>query len=182
MQENWRPIPGYEDCYAVSDQGRIARTATYGKNPQPRWKIMKPRRKRGGYMVAHLCKDGKDRDLMVHRLVWAAFGGDVPDGLEVNHKSGDKADNSLSNLEVVTKSENMLHAFRVLGRKPTYKTQYGSQQGCAKLTEGDIPDIFRLHRDGLNYRQIAARYYVTPECIGYVIRRKQWRHVDIATA
>ena len=111
-----------------------------------------------------------------------SFQGDVPEKLELNHKSGAKDDNSLGNLELVTKSENMLHAFRVLGRRPTYKTQYGSQQGAAKLTEADIPEIFALHRSGLKNTEIAAKYDVSAVCIGLVINRKRWRHVEVATA
>jgi len=183
MQENWKPIPGYEDCYAVSDKGRIARTATYGKNPQLRWKFMKPRRKRGGYMVAHLCKDGKDRDLIVHRLVWTAFCGEVPDGLEINHKNGQKDDNTLENLEVVTKSENMIHAYEVLGWRPSPHRNFarGSRTGNAKLTEAEIPEILRLHRSGLKNTEIAQMFNVSAVLIGLVVRRKAWRHVDIAT-
>lgn len=182
MQENWKPFPDYEEIYAVSDQGRIARTSTYGRNPRPVWKIMKPRPKKRGYMVAHVCKDGKDKDVLMHRAVWRAFCDEIPDGMEINHKNGITSDNRLENLEVVTRSENSIHAFRVLGRKNFYVVQRGSKQGGSKLTEADIPEIFKLFRSGMSYKEIASRHSVTPECIGFVIRRKQWRHVDIATA
>lgn len=48
---------------------------------------------------------------LIHVLVTVAFLGDCPNGKEVNHKNGDKSDNRLTNLEYVTHSENMKHAF-----------------------------------------------------------------------
>lgn len=51
----------------------------------------------------------------IHRLVAEAFL-DRPDGCDqVNHKSGDKSDNSAANLEWVTQSQNMVHAVHALG-------------------------------------------------------------------
>jgi len=182
MQENWKPFPDYEEIYAVSDQGRLARTSTYGENPRPVWKIMKPRPKKRGYMVAHVCKDGKDKDVLMHRAVWRAFCDEIPDGMEINHKNGITSDNRLENLEIVTRSENSIHAFRILGRKPTYRTHYGSQQGNAKLTENDIPRIIELHNSGLKYTEIAPMFNVSAVLIGLVVRRKTWRHVNVATS
>jgi hypothetical protein len=44
-------------------------------------------------------------------LVWEAFNGPIPDRLEVNHRNGNKRDNRLENLELVTRSQNMAHAY-----------------------------------------------------------------------
>lgn len=52
---------------------------------------------------------------LVHRLVATAFIGTIPKGKEVNHKNGNKQDNRVDNLEVVTHKENMNHAVAVLG-------------------------------------------------------------------
>lgn len=54
----------------------------------------------------------------IHRLVAITF---IPNELKkpcVNHINGVKYDNRSENLEWVTYSENELHSFRVLGKKP----------------------------------------------------------------
>lgn len=53
----------------------------------------------------------------LHRIIAQKFVGDVA-GLEVNHKDGNRSNNHISNLELVTRSENQIHSYRVLGRKP----------------------------------------------------------------
>ena len=47
---------------------------------------------------------------LVHRLVMSTFSPTEVSTLDVNHIDGDKANNTLSNLEWVTKSENTRHA------------------------------------------------------------------------
>lgn len=53
------------------------------------------------------------RHWMAHRLIWESVNGPIPKGLEINHINGIKDDNRLVNLELVTRSENGLHAFRI---------------------------------------------------------------------
>lgn len=49
----------------------------------------------------------------LHRLVAEHFIGDpLPKETDVNHKDGNKQNNSASNLEWCTRSENMKHAIR----------------------------------------------------------------------
>lgn len=61
--------------------------------------------------------DGRQVTLRVHLLVAAAFMGPTPNGLEVNHIDGVKANCATSNLEFVTHSANMKHAY-ALGLNP----------------------------------------------------------------
>lgn len=50
----------------------------------------------------------------VHRLVAMMFLDDYSEDLQVNHKNGNKDDNRVENLEMVTNSQNVLHAWRSL--------------------------------------------------------------------
>jgi len=45
----------------------------------------------------------------VHRLVVESFIGPIADGLEVNHKDLNKHNNNVSNLEIVTRRQNIIH-------------------------------------------------------------------------
>ena len=54
---------------------------------------------------------------LVHRLVAKAWLASTWfEGAEVNHRDGNKRNNHISNLEWVTRQENELHSYRVLGK------------------------------------------------------------------
>lgn len=65
-----------------------------------------------------------------HRMIWQHVNGQIPDGMEINHKNGIKTDNRIENLELVTKSENALHAY-----KTGLSKRSGAMNGRAKLDE-----------------------------------------------
>lgn len=177
MSVEWRPVVGYEECYAVSDEGFVVRTATYGRRPKPCWKPCKPRVKKG-YLAFHLCKDGIDKDVLGHIMVWRAFFGDVPAGLEINHINSKRGDNGLGNLELMTRSENVAYAFSHNGRPPANNPKYGSDNAGAKLTEADIPKIMAMHRSGMFQKDIGKTFNVTGVLIGKIVRGETWRHVS----
>lgn len=49
----------------------------------------------------------------------------------------------------------------------------------AKLTEKDIPVIFRLSKDGVSQRQIAARYGVSQQLVTAVLQRRAWANIPV---
>jgi len=99
IKEEWRPIPGYFGLYDASNFGRI-RSLKFGKV-----KILKPFGKKD-YLRIELNKDGKRKRYSVHRLVYEAFNGEIPEGMQVNHINEIKTDNSLWNLNLMTPKEN----------------------------------------------------------------------------
>lgn len=103
FKEVWKPVPGYEG-YMVSDLGRV-KSLNYkhtGKEV-----ILIPVKARGDYLRVGLYKDGKVKKFSVHRLVWIAFNGPIPEGYEINHINEDKTDNRLENLNLMTRKENI---------------------------------------------------------------------------
>ena len=52
----------------------------------------------------------------VSHIVWRAFNGDIPEGMQIDHKNKDRKDNSLENLQLLTPSENMKKSYEQ-GRK-----------------------------------------------------------------
>ena len=102
--EHWRSIAGYDGLYEVSDLGRIK---SLGNDKSRKEKTLKPGKNQGGYLHVGLCKDCHTKRLLVHRLVAEAF---IPNtqGLEtVNHKDEDKTNNSVANLEWMSKKDNL---------------------------------------------------------------------------
>ena len=74
-------------------------------------KPMKPSKNHGGYLITTLMIDGKRKTIPIHIAVAKTFLGDKSkDGLEVNHKDGNKENNCVDNLEWITHKENMIHS------------------------------------------------------------------------
>lgn len=100
--EQWKDIFGYDGVYQVSDLGRV-RSKKYGY-----WRVMNPRNVNGGYLKVDLCKDGKRKPFLVHRLVASAFiENDNIFNTEVNHIDECKQNNRVSNLEYCDRSYNL---------------------------------------------------------------------------
>ena len=182
MTENWKPVYGYEDCYAVSDRGNIVRTSLTKKRVTQKWRPVKPKTNQGGYKQFGLCREKIKSHRLVHRLVWEAFNGPIKPGMQINHLNGKKTDNRLSNLEVCTPSQNTMHGFRVLGRAAPNFPSYGSKNGSAKLNEQQVSEILTLYATG-EHRQVdlGKRYGVSQRAISLITRREKWQHVTAAT-
>lgn len=69
-----------------------------------------------GYYQIKLLSNKTRKTFYVHRLVWETFKGKIPKGYEINHKDHNKANNDLSNLELVTHSENVKKAVKFHGK------------------------------------------------------------------
>ena len=103
INEEWKPVEGFEGLYEVSSLGRV-KSLNY--NHTGKEKILRHRKCRNGYLLVDLCRDGKRKTLLIHRLVAIAFLTN-PEGLpEVNHKDEVKINNCVNNLEWVSKSYN----------------------------------------------------------------------------
>ena len=73
-------------------------------------RLVKPGPNRAHYLIVDFCRAGKYTKRRVHRVVWEAFNGPIPDRLEINHKNLIRTDNRLDNLELLTHQQNIQHA------------------------------------------------------------------------
>jgi len=119
MQEIWKKVIGYEAFYEVSNLGNVKslnRKGRYIRNNREvfyseKGKNIKPNLS-GRYARIALTAEGKTKHFSVHRLVALAFIPNIEYKLQVNHKNGNKFDNSVENLEWATASENTKHAYQ----------------------------------------------------------------------
>ena len=111
-EESWRPIPGFEGEYEVSDQGRVRSLDRIVMCCGPekgmyesvkKGKILScSTQKRGSYQTLPI----KGKTFKVHSLVLLAFVGPRPKDHDVCHIDGDARNNNLSNLKYGLRSEN----------------------------------------------------------------------------
>ena len=167
--EKWLPVIGYEGWYEVSDLGRVKRAragaSTYAG------KILNPWLN-GGYICVNLLKNGKRKTIKVHRLVAHSFIGPCRKGKEVNHIDGNKKNSSLCNLEYVTHSENILHAFAI-GKS----SKVGERNSSNKLTEDDVYEVRERLDSGETQVSIAKSFGVKQATISSISRGETWTHL-----
>ena len=115
-----------------------------------------------GYATVVIYVDSVRTNFFVHRLVAKQFIPNPENKPEVNHIDGNKLNNNVSNLEWVSKSENIRHAIDT--GLMTYKTgvnhhnsrsvlsssgvEYGSLIEASKDVKGDSSAIIRAIRSG----------------------------------
>jgi hypothetical protein len=156
VTEIWKDVVGYEGLYQVSNLGRVK--SYYAKNgvlsDTPR--LLGGKRDKDGYVEVRLCKNGRVAYKRAHRLVVSHFlTGDM--SLQVNHIDGDKSNNRVDNLELVTAKENVVHAHRV-GLHKGCATKVIVLRDCEKKVFGSIgeaAEYFGVHRGW--FRDIAKR-------------------------
>lgn len=95
----WKDIPNYEGEYQVNNIGQVRSLKTN--------KILKQCLS-SNYWSVTLSKNGKIKGKRVHQLMAMAFLGHVPNGfkLVVDHIDGNKLNNDLNNLQILTHREN----------------------------------------------------------------------------
>lgn len=133
--EQWAVVEGFA-AYEVSTAGRVRRIGSDS--------LLTPQMINGGYWKVQFWKGGRNHNRLIHVLVAAAFIGPCPAGKEVNHKNGrEKWNNAVSNLEYMTRSQNMKHAYATGLRKPSVeqmiakrrqpRVQVGCACGCGEM-------------------------------------------------
>jgi DNA-binding XRE family transcriptional regulator len=159
-----KDIPNFEGLYAVDIDGNVY---AYPNLAHRNEKQLKPRLRKNGYLYVSLRKDGKTIDCTIHRLVAKTFLGCV-DGLDVNHINGNRSDNRLINLELVTRSNNLAHGMFV------------NKNGIAKLTHEQAEEVKRRVALGERQVDIAKEFNVLKQTINQIVRGTGYKNSKIA--
>lgn len=102
--EIWKAIEGFDGEYEISNRGRVI-SLKFGQI-----NFLTLVKDKAEYCRVKLTKGEDSRYHSVHRLVVKAFIGPIGNKLEVNHLDGDKSNNHVCNLEIVTGFQNKKHA------------------------------------------------------------------------
>jgi hypothetical protein len=175
--EIWKPIPGYEGLYEISNNGRVKvlERVVLSRCPRKRKERILGFGSRGKYRSVGLTKDGVRKHHAVHRLVTLAFVGEPPTPFhQPNHKDGDPGNNRDDNLEWMTFSENIVHSYRVLGRVNSFERRMqvprGQYHKKAKLTDELVLEIKIASQAGQTIKSLAERHGVNISTIQRAIR------------
>jgi hypothetical protein len=106
QHEQWKAIAECNGEYYISDHGRV-KSMKFGKE-----RILKPFPNTRGYLIVFVAgKWEKQRCNLIHQLVAKTFLPNPESKPQVNHKDGNKLNNSVTNLEWMTHQENIQHAW-----------------------------------------------------------------------
>lgn len=148
IKPKWKDIVGYENEYQINQFGEIRTLKDSSK--LKKYDVLKPQiSKRNGYVYQMLYKNGKEKLLRVHRLVAMVFLPNPNNLPQVNHKDGNKQNNSVDNLEWCEQSDNMKHAYKnglqipsENQRKAIINTNKLKQKKVCQIKDGEVINTF----------------------------------------
>lgn len=155
-KEIWKSVKGHEECYMVSNFGRVKsidRIIVYSTGRKQKYKgiILKNVLKKTGYEQLSL----NDILYLVHRLVAEHFIPNEENKPVVNHINGITNDNRVENLEWCTFKENNQHAYDTGLRTISDK----HKKMCGKLGEAKAKKVIDTKTGKVfNRTQDAAEY------------------------
>lgn len=102
MKETFKDIPNYNGDYQIPNLGRV-KSLKWGKE-----RLLNNNISPQGYFQITLSKKGKQKCILVHKLVAVAFLEHKPSkwNFVINHVNFNKLDNRVENLEIITQREN----------------------------------------------------------------------------
>lgn len=179
-EEIWKWIPGYENWYEVSTEGRIRSYVNRGAKPVNKLsktplRILTPIFARDRkYFNVSLSHESKPpiHDL-IHLIVLKTFVGPRPKGKEGAHNDGVKTNNNLENLRWATPSENQMD--RLLHGTDNR----GSRHGLSKLNEKQVRGIRDKYKTGeYTQRKLAKEYSISQQHCSQLITKVRWDWLD----
>lgn len=167
--EKWRK---YNEDYEVSELGRIRSIKRRVRcNTGETWvkpKILKLRARKDGRLDVTIQRQGQK---LIHRLVATIFIPNPKNLPQVNHKDGNPLNNKVSNLEWVTRTENLKHSYQI-----GLRNQRGEKNGNVKINNELVWKI-RALANNYTHSQLAIMFNKSYYNIRDIVLRKTWNHI-----
>lgn len=116
--------------------------------------------------------------LQVHQIMAVKYFGDKCIGMQINHKDGNKLNNLKTNLDLVTREENIKHGWNNglynNSKKTGFYNLLGSKHPNSKLTEEQARYIKYSDK---KTKELSDMFNVDPRTIRYVRGGVGWRHI-----
>ncbi len=87
--------------YSVTSTGEVI-SYKHGKRRVIKQAVMSAYK----HCMVSLCVDGVTKSVLVHRLIWEAFNGSIPSGMEIDHIDRNPSNNRIDNLRIATRLQN----------------------------------------------------------------------------
>lgn len=177
----WKPIPGYEGIYDINNLGIIKsldRHVNHFKGGKTfiKGKIVSISRHKQGHHVVRLWKENKTKLFCLYRLMAIVFISNPENKIQVNHIDGNrKAFPILNNLEWVTASENMKHAYKNGLTNGTFKKGFDHQ--FCKLKETDISLLFKMRLEGKSLKDMSIFFNINPSYASKVLNNNKYEYL-----
>lgn len=139
--EIYKDIIGFEGYYKISNLGNV-----YGVK---RNRVMKNTPHKDGYLQIKLTKESKRKSFLLHRLIAIHFIENPKNKLEVNHIDSNRLNNSINNLEWVSRIENQKHS-SLIG---------------LKLKKLSYDDVLFIRKSNLKQKDLAFNFNVSKPTI-----------------
>lgn len=168
----WHDIPGYEGIYQITMSGDIRSLdrvilCKNGRFKPIKGRVIPPKRKANGYLFIQLYNEGASKNFYIHRLVATTFITNPSKMSDVNHKDGNKENNKVENLEWVSHSYNLKHAY------DTGLKARGEDHVQAKLSNADVQFIRENYKPFdpiFGAKPLAVRFNVGKPTISTIAR------------
>lgn len=166
MEVVWKKVPveGFE--YEINNLGEVRSLKT--------GRMKKIQTNTRGYATVSLWEKKNYKTVTIHRMLGLLFLPNPDNKEQINHINGIRNDNSLSNLEWVTQSENVRHAYDT----GLTKHLIGEDMYNARFTEEQVLDILSRAESGERICDIAKIYNCSHQTISGIKNGYNWKHLS----
>jgi len=151
----------HKSGYFISNKGKIKGIKV---------DYLRPSISKTGYLITGLPSETGRSWYSVHRAVYETFNGDIPDNMVINHIDGNKLNNQLNNLELVTRSQNVIHAFKV----GLCSGKSGETNSQAKLTNEQFLQVCELVMEGATNNEISDLFNIHSRYVSLIRHKRRW--------